>query len=39
MKTMRVARLHAVGDMRLHDEPIPTPHTDESLIRVTAVGI
>jgi L-iditol 2-dehydrogenase len=36
---MRVARLHAAGDIRLHDEPTPTPNADESLIRVTAVGI
>ena len=39
MKTMRVARLHGIGDIRLRDEPIPTPRQDESLIRVTAVGI
>jgi L-iditol 2-dehydrogenase len=39
MKTMRVARLHGVGDIRVRDEPIPTPRADEALIRVTAVGI
>ena len=39
MKTMRVARLHGVGDIRLRDEPIPTLRPDESLLRVTAVGI
>ena len=36
---MKVVRLHAVGDLRLHDEPIPTPTEDEALIRVTAVGL
>ena len=36
---MRVARLHGQGDVRLHDEPIPSPCMDESLVRVTAVGI
>lgn len=39
MNTMRVARLHGQGDVRLHDEPIPVPRADESLVRVTAVGI
>lgn len=39
MKTMRVARLHGISDIRLHDEPIPSPRADESLVRVTAVGI
>lgn len=39
MNTMRVARLHGQCDVRLHDEPIPSPRTDESLVRVTAVGI
>jgi len=39
MNTMRVARLHGIGDVRLRDEPIPTPRADESLIHVTAVGI
>jgi L-iditol 2-dehydrogenase len=39
MNEMRVARLYAPGDVRLHTEPIPRPHTDESLVRVTAVGI
>lgn len=36
---MHVARLHGVRDVRLHDEPMPTPHAGESLVRVTAVGI
>lgn len=36
---MKVARLHSVGDVRLHDEPAPTPGSDEALVRVTAVGL
>ena len=36
---MKVLRLHNVRDLRLHDEPVPTPIAGESLIRVTAVGL
>jgi L-iditol 2-dehydrogenase len=36
---MKVARLHAVGDLRLADEPVPEPGPGESLVKVTAVGI
>ncbi|MCG6926572.1 MAG: alcohol dehydrogenase catalytic domain-containing protein [Acidobacteria bacterium] len=36
---MRVARLHGPGDLRLHDEPRPTPAPGEVLVRVEAVGI
>lgn len=36
---MRVLRLHSIGDIRLHQEPIPTPSAGEVLIKVTAVGI
>jgi L-iditol 2-dehydrogenase len=36
---MKVLRLHAQNDLRLHEEPIPTPLQNEALIRVTAVGI
>lgn len=36
---MRAARLHAVGDLRLSDEPVPDPGPGESLVQVTAVGI
>lgn len=32
-------RLHAAGDLRLHDEPMPVPGPDEALVRVTAVGL
>lgn len=36
---MKVLRLHGVADLRLHDEPEPTPTRDEILIDVTAVGL
>ena len=36
---MRVARLHAVSDLRLADEPVPIAEPGTSLVRVTAVGI
>jgi len=36
---MKSLRLHGIGDLRLHDEPIPEPEYDEVLIRVKAVGI
>ncbi|MDR0341921.1 MAG: alcohol dehydrogenase catalytic domain-containing protein, partial [Nocardiopsaceae bacterium] len=36
---MRAARLHAVGDLRLADEPEPVPEPGSSLVLVTAVGI
>jgi L-iditol 2-dehydrogenase len=36
---MRAARLHAVGDLRLAEEPLPEPGPGMSLVRVTAVGI
>jgi L-iditol 2-dehydrogenase len=36
---MKAARLHAVGDLRLGDEPVPEPGPGMSLVRVTAVGI
>ena len=35
----KAARLHAVGDLRLEDEPVPEPGPGMSLVRVTAVGI
>jgi len=37
--SMNVLRLHGVGDIRLHTEPIPEPEKGEVLIRVSAVGI
>jgi L-iditol 2-dehydrogenase len=36
---VRVARLHAAGDLRVDEEPVPAPDTGTSLVRVTAVGI
>ena len=36
---MRAARLHAVGDLRVAEEPGPAPEPGTSLVRVTAVGI
>jgi L-iditol 2-dehydrogenase len=36
---MKVLRLHGVQDLRLHDEPKPTPCGDETLLRVTSVGV
>jgi L-iditol 2-dehydrogenase len=37
--TMRVARLHGKGDLRLHDEERPRPGPGEVLVRVRAVGL
>jgi len=36
---MKSLRLHATGDLRLHDESDPIPNPDEYLIRVGAVGL
>jgi L-iditol 2-dehydrogenase len=36
---MRVARLHAAGDLRISDVPVPAPEPGMSLVRITAVGI
>jgi L-iditol 2-dehydrogenase len=36
---MWTARLHAPGDIRLAQEPVPAPGPGMSLVRVTAVGI
>jgi L-iditol 2-dehydrogenase len=36
---MKAARLHAVADLRVADEPVPVPAAGESLVRVTAIGI
>jgi len=36
---MQVARIHGAGDLRLHDEPVPSPGPGEALVRVTAVGV
>jgi L-iditol 2-dehydrogenase len=36
---MKVARLHGVGDLRIHEEPKPKIKPDEALIKVTVVGV
>lgn len=36
---MKALRLHGIGDLRLHEEPVPVPGDGEVLLRVTAVGI
>jgi len=36
---MEVARLHAVGDLRVGDEQVPAPRPGMSLVRVTGIGI
>ena len=36
---MKAARLYAVGDLRVSDEPVPVPGPGESLVQVTAIGI
>lgn len=36
---MKVLRLHAPGDLRIHDEPLPNCGSGEILVRVKAVGI
>jgi L-iditol 2-dehydrogenase len=36
---VRVLRLHQPGDLRLHEEPSPTPDAGEVLLQVKAVGL
>jgi L-iditol 2-dehydrogenase len=36
---MKVARLFSQGDIRLVEEPIPSPRPDETLIHITSVGL
>ena len=36
---MKVLRLHAPGDLRLHTEHPPSPGPGEALVQVKAVGI
>jgi L-iditol 2-dehydrogenase len=36
---VKALRLHAAGDLRLHDEPAPEPADGDVLLRVTAVGL
>lgn len=39
MTTMRAAVLHAVGDLRVEDRPVPTPGPGEVLVRVEVCGV
>lgn len=36
---MLTLRLHPGGELRIHDEPVPTPDPGDALVRVTAVGL
>jgi L-iditol 2-dehydrogenase len=36
---MKVARLHGIHDLRLHDEPEPAPGPGEAVLRVTSIGV
>jgi L-iditol 2-dehydrogenase len=36
---MKVLRLHAVGDLQIHEEPIPVVKAREKLVRLRTVGI
>ena len=36
---MKSLRLHAVGDLRLHEEPDPEPQPGEVLVRIRGVGL
>lgn len=36
---MKSLRLHAVGELRLHDEPDPEPQPGEVLVRIRGVGL
>jgi len=36
---MKALRLHALGELRLHDEPEPVTHAGEDLLHVKAVGV
>lgn len=36
---MRALRLHGAHDLRIHEEPEPTPEPGQSLVRVEAVGL
>lgn len=39
LRTMRVARMHGIRDLRLEDLPRPTPGRGEVLLKVACVGI
>ena len=37
--TMQAARLHAIGDFRTDEIPVPVPHGQELLVKIGACGI
>jgi len=37
--SMKAIRLHSTRDLRIHDEPVPTPLPGEALLQVKAVGV
>ena len=39
VRSMKVLRLHGVGDIQLESEPVPEPVQGEALLRVVSVGI
>jgi L-iditol 2-dehydrogenase len=39
MIKMKSVRLHGIGDLQIHDEPVPLVGEGEKLIRVKAVGV
>ena len=36
---MKSVRLHAIGDLQIHDEPVPVSGVGEKLVRVKAIGV
>jgi L-iditol 2-dehydrogenase len=36
---MKSVRLHGVGDLRIHDEPVPIAGAGEKLVRIKSVGV
>lgn len=39
MRSMRAAVLHAAGDLRVEERPVPTPGPGEALVRVSVCGV
>jgi L-iditol 2-dehydrogenase len=37
--TMRAARLHGIGDLRIESLPVPEPRPGEVLVRIEACGV
>ncbi len=36
---MKSVKLHAIGEIQIHEDPVPVPSPSESLVKVTSVGI